>query len=199
MGFCGCSDDKEFCCNAGDPGLTPGLGRFPLENGMATQFNILAWRIPWIEESDRVYSMGLQRVRPQEWRTLCFSGGTSGKEPTCQRRRHNKRRGFRSGRSPGVRHGNSLQYSCLENLMDREAWQTLVHRAAKNQTQLKRLSIHRSVSCSVMSDSLWPHGLELARLFCPWDFPGKNTGVGSHFLLQGIFPTQELNLGLPHS
>ena len=28
------------------------------------------------------------------------------------------------------------------------------------------------------------------RLLCPWDFPGKNTGVGCHFLLQGIFPTQ---------
>ena len=30
--------------------------------------------------------------------------------------------------------------------------------------------------------------------FCPWDFPGKNTGVGCHFLLQGIFPTQGSNL-----
>ena len=36
-----------------------------------------------------------------------------------------------------------------------------------------------------MSDSLWPYGLKSARLFCPWDFPGKNTGVGCHFLLQG--------------
>ena len=33
---------------------------------------------------------------------------------------------------------------------------------------------------------------------CLWDFPGKNTGVGRHFLLQEIFPTQGLNLGLPH-
>ena len=32
----------------------------------------------------------------------------------------------------------------------------------------------------------------------PWDFPGKNTGLGSHFLLQGIFMTQGLNPGLPH-
>ena len=36
-----------------------------------------------------------------------------------------------------------------------------------------------------------------ARLLCPWDFPGKNTRVGYHFLLQGIFPTQGLNPGLP--
>ena len=40
-------------------------------------------------------------------------------------------------------------------------------------------------ACSVVSDSLWPHGLKPARLLCPWDFPGKNTGVGCHFLLQG--------------
>ena len=37
---------------------------------------------------------------------------------------------------------------------------------------------------SVVSDSLGPSGLYPARLLCPWDFPGKNTGVGCHFLLQ---------------
>ena len=36
------------------------------------------------------------------------------------------------------------------------------------------------------------------RLLGPWDFPGKNTGVGCHFLLQGIFLTQGSNPGLPH-
>ena len=36
------------------------------------------------------------------------------------------------------------------------------------------------------------------RLLFPWDCPGKNTGVGCHFLLQGIFPTQGSNPGLPH-
>ena len=46
---------------------------------------------------------------------------------------------------------------------------------------------------SVVSDSLQPHGLYPARFFCPWDFPGKNTGVGCHFLLQRIFPTQGSN------
>ena len=43
-------------------------------------------------------------------------------------------------RSPGGRHGNPLQYSCLENPMDRGAWQATVHRFAKNQTSLKGLS-----------------------------------------------------------
>ena len=53
-----------------------------------------------------------------------------------------------------------------------------------------------------MSDSLWPHGLYRlypARILCPWNSPGKNTGVGCHFLLQGIFLTQGSNPGLLHS
>ena len=49
---------------------------------------------------------------------------------------------------------------------------------------------------SVVSDSLQPHGLQPASFLCLRDYPGKNTGVGCHFLLQGIFPTQELNSGL---
>ena len=51
-------------------------------------------------------------------------------------------------------------------------------------------------SHSVMSNSLWPHGLGPTRLLYPWDFPGKNTGVGCHSLLQGIFPTQGSNLDI---
>ena len=48
--------------------------------------------------------------------------------------------------------------------------------------------------CSVMSDSLRPAWtLQPSRLLCPWDSPGKNTGVGCHDLLQGIFPAQGLN------
>ena len=51
---------------------------------------------------------------------------------------------------------------------------------------------------SVVSDSLRPLGLQPARLLCPWNFPGKNTGVCCHFLLQGIFLTQGSNPGLLH-
>ena len=40
--------------------------------------------------------------------------------------------------------------------------------------------------------------MDYIRLLCPWDFPGKNAGVGYHFLLQGIFLTQELNKHLLH-
>ena len=47
-----------------------------------------------------------------------------------------------------------------------------------------------------MPNSLPPLGLQPTRLLCPWDFPGKDTGVGCHFLPQGIFPTQGSNSGL---
>ena len=46
------------------------------------------------------------------------------------------------GRSPGEGHGNPLQYSCLENPMDRGAWWATVHGVAKSRTQLKRLSMY---------------------------------------------------------
>ena len=54
------------------------------------------------------------------------------------------------------------------------------------------------LSRSIISDSLQPHGLQPARLFCPWDPADKNTGVGCHSLLHGIFPTQRSNPGLLH-
>ena len=48
--------------------------------------------------------------------------------------------------------------------------------------------------CSVVYDSAtqWT----VAGLLCPWDFPGRKTGVGCHFFLQGIFPTQGSNPSL---
>ena len=59
--------------------------------------------------------------------------------------------------------------------------------------ECKNWTIKKAESHSVMSDSLWPHGL-----YIPWNSPGQNTGVGSLSLLQGIFPTQGSNPGLPH-
>ena len=52
------------------------------------------------------------------------------------------------------------------------------------------------VSHLVASDSLQPCGLQYARLLCPWNSPGKDTGVGCHSLLQRIFSTLGLNPGL---
>ena len=67
--------------------------------------------------------------------------GANGKESTCQCRRHT--RGVGSipglGRSPGGENGNSFQYSCLENSMDRGASVATVHRVTKSQTEM---SVH---------------------------------------------------------
>ena len=62
MDFPGDSDGKASACNAGDPGLIPGLGR-SLENEMATHSSILAWRIPWSEEPGRLQFMGVAKSR----------------------------------------------------------------------------------------------------------------------------------------
>ena len=53
--------------------------------------------------------------------------------------------------------------------------------------------MYESESHSVESDPLRPHGL-----YSPWNSPGHNTGVDSLSLLQGIFPTRDLNPGLPY-
>ena len=59
-------------------------------------------------------------------------------------------------------------------------------------------AVKKSVSHSVVSNSLRPHELYPTRLLCPGNSPGKNTGVGCHSLLQRIFLTQELDLGFLH-
>ena len=63
-----------------------------------------------------------------------FPGGSDGKESVCNA----GDQGLipESGRSPGEGNDNPLQYSCLENSMDREAWRATVYGVAKSQTQL---------------------------------------------------------------
>ena len=93
---------------------------------------------------------------------------------------------------------NSLVLSLLSGPMF-----TSLHDSWKNYTldfiDLRYMeSKSESVSHSDMSNSLQPYGLQPTRLLYQWDSPGKNIGVGSHFLLQGIFLTQGLNSGLLH-
>ena len=59
-------------------------------------------------------------------------------------------------------------------------------------------SVYVCLVTSVMSNSLRPYELYLTRLLCPWDSPGKNSGVGCHALLQGIILTQPPNQCLLH-
>ena len=67
-------------------------------------------------------------------RCLGFPGGSDGKEYACNVGDLDSIPGL--GRSPGEGNGNPLQYPCLENPMDRRAWQAPVHWVAKSQTQL---------------------------------------------------------------
>ena len=75
-----------------------------------------------------------------------FPDGTNGKESACQCRIP-KRQGFDPwvGKIPKRRNGHLLQYSCLENPMDRGAWWAAVHRVAKSQTRLKQLSMYTCI------------------------------------------------------
>ena len=82
-----------------------------------------------------------------------------------------------------VRHGNT--------------WRKLKCIWLSEISQFEKAAYHVKVSVTwwylTLCDTMDP-----TRLLCPWNFPGKNTGVGCHSLLQWIFPTQGLNLGLLH-
>ena len=144
MGFPGGSDGKESTCNAGDPSSIPGSGRspgdgigYPLQYSWASlvaqtvknhlqcrrpQFNSWVGKIPW--RSDK----------PSTPVFLDFPGGSGGKESACSVGDLGSIPGL--GRSPGKGKGYPLQYSGLENSMDRGAWQAIVLAVAKSQTQL---------------------------------------------------------------
>ena len=79
-----------------------------------------------------VHGVAKSQTRLSDFHVLDFPGGSGGKESTCNVGDWSSIPG--SGRSPGGGHGNPLQYSCLENPMDRGAWQATVHGVAKSQT-----------------------------------------------------------------
>ena len=60
------------------------------------------------------------------------------------------------GRSPGGGYGNPLQYSCLENPMDRGTWWSIIHRVTQSQTQLKQLRVHALPTIPIQELGVWP-------------------------------------------
>ena len=74
-----------------------------------------------------------------------------------------------------------------------DLWGVLIRYQYRENWMFPLASYHESESDSAVSNPLWPHGL-----YSPWNSSGQNTGVGSLSLLQGIFPTQGSNPGLPH-
>ena len=110
---------------------------------MATHTSTLAWEIPWTGEPGGLQFMVSQIVghdlvtQPPPICSKGFPGGSVVKNPPANpgdARNEVSIPGL--GRSPGVGNGNPPQYSCLENSMDRAAWQATVHGVTKNWTQL---------------------------------------------------------------
>ena len=114
-----------------------------LEKGMAAHSSILAWRIPWREEpgSYGLQSWGLKESDTTERPTLPgFPGGAVVKNlPPSAGDAGDSGLISGLGRFLGEGNGKPLQYSCLENAMDRGAWWTIVHGVTKSQS---RLSTH---------------------------------------------------------
>ena len=141
---------------------------------MAPYSSTLAWKIPWTEKPGRLQSMASLESDTTERLHFDFSLAYIGEG-----------------------NGNPIQCSCLENPRDGEAWWAAVYGVAQSRTRLKRLSSSSSSSsqsrpilCNPMDCSppdFSEHGI----------FPSKDTGVGCHFLLQGIFQIQGSNPHLP--
>ena len=85
---------------------------------------------------------------------------------------------------PGTFQARVLDWGATAFSIQYAMWEKYTHNTTQSLYVLR---------CPVTYDSSQPQGLQPARLLGPWDFPGKNTGMGWHFLLQGIFPTQGSN------
>ena len=127
-----------------------------------------------------------------------FSDGSDGKESACNVEDLGSISGLR--RSPGEGNGNPLQYSCLENPMDRGAWWATVHGVAKSRTRQQlstMITATKHLFMSLFKVLVIQSCPTLCNFtdcsLCPWNSPGKNTGVDCHFLLWGIFLTQGSN------
>ena len=120
--------------------VDPWVGKILLEKGKATHSSILAWRIPWTcivhgvtkswtQQNDFHLYFHLHQVG--------FPGGSDGKESACNAEDLGWSLGWED--CPGEGKGYPLQYSGLENSMDRGAWQTTVLGVPKGETQLSSL------------------------------------------------------------
>ena len=122
----GGSDHIEPACNAQGLHWISGSGRsLSLEKGKANHFNILDWRTLWTEK---------------QWVIWGFPSDTGGNLPDNAGDIRDAGSIPGSGRSPGGGHSNPLQYSPLENPMDRGSWCVTAHRVIKSQRWLKGLS-----------------------------------------------------------
>ena len=107
----------------------------------------------------------------------------------------NRKRGKKADSSREKSNIKYHQYSKVMNKTPGSITQVLLFHSTNRYSWMVKES--ESVSLSVVSNSATPWTIA-SQALCPCDFPGKNTGVGCHSLLQGIIPTQESNLDLLH-
>ena len=127
------------------PGVPPGREpseRSPYPALLNLCLQIAACNLP-CREGDRQLQGRQTWISQEPEQSKGFPSGSDSKESAC----HVGDPGSipRLGRSPGGGHGNSLQYSCLENPMDRGAWWATAHGVAQSQTRLSDLAQHRAI------------------------------------------------------
>ena len=114
-----------------------------LEKGTAMHSSTLVWKIPWTEEPGGLQSVGSQKVRHnppldtthfKKLTLLGFPIDSDGKGSACSEGELGSISGL--GRFPGEGNSYPLQYSCLENSMERGVWHATVHGVAKRLTRL---------------------------------------------------------------
>ena len=115
-----------------------------MDMGLSKLWEIVKDREAWRAAVDGVAK---SQTRLSNWTELNWTGGLVGKESACNSGDAGDAGSIPgSGRSPGGRHSNPLQYSCVENPMDRGARRATVHRITQSRTWLKRLSMHKMIS-----------------------------------------------------
>ena len=189
-----------------------------LEKEMVTHSSILAWRIPWTEKPSGLQSVGSQRVR-QDWVTNTYISPDINRNsvPISSYTPINSPLPLASSHLLSVPVDLFiLDTSYKWNPIIFVLWwlasftwsnvfqvsSMLYHLAlfhsflwVSNTPLYESESVSHLVVCLTLCDPMdW---MEPTRFLCPWHSPSKNTGVGCHFLLQGIFPTQGLHPGLP--
>ena len=159
---------------------------------MATHSSTLAWKIPWTAEPGWLLSMWSHRVG-HDWSNLAAAAATASQaKPTLLiYRSHLEQERSRARWAKCFYKGHKVHFQVLWAPQSLQPLSSAGGAQMRPQTNVSEWVW--SESHSVVSDSLWPHGL-----YSPWNSPGQNTGVGSLSLLQEIFPTQGLNPGLLH-
>ena len=164
---------------------------------MATHSSILAGRIPWTEEAGGLQSVGLQRIR-HSWRDWGLPCGSDSKESAHSGEDLGSIPGL--GRVPGEGNSYPLQYSGLENSMDRGAWWATVHGATEsNTTEWLSLSFTSAHSTSTV-DCQAPLSMGFPRqeywtglpFLSPGDLPNPGIEPSSPALADRFFTTEPL-------